>query len=180
MNLNNELKIVFSGTVGAGKTTAIGCISECPPVSTEALTTDDEGGGKATTTAALDYGEVDLGDDLVLRLYGTPGQRRFRHMWELLLPGSLGTIVLVDNSRPAPLDDVVLYLDNFNGLVNPRTIIIGLTKTDVAPMPRISDYEKLLTDRGEDHPVIAVDVRQRADVLNLLDTLLNRIEEASQ
>jgi len=180
MNPGNEIKIVFSGTVGAGKTTAIGCISECPPISTEALTTDDTSGSKATTTAALDYGEVDLGDDLVLRLYGTPGQRRFRHMWELLLPGSLGTIVLVDNSRPSPLDDVEVYLDNFNGLVDPHTLIIGLTKTDVAPTPRIGDYESLLAKRGEDHPIIAVDVRERSEVLSLLNTLLNHIEGAAQ
>lgn len=180
MSFQNEIKIVFSGAVGAGKTTAIGCISGCPPVTTEALTTDDGPQHKPTTTAALDYGELDLGDDMILRLYGTPGQLRFRHMWELLLPGSLGTVVLVDNSRSSPLEDVAIYLDNFHGLVDPNTLIIGLTKTDISAEPGLEAYEQFLSGRGESFPVMAVDVRSRDDVLRLLDTLLHRIEATLQ
>lgn len=177
MSRDNEIKIVFSGSMGSGKTTAIGCISETSPVTTEAPITDARQGEKCTTTAALDYGEVELGDDLVLRLYGTPGQLRFRHMWELLLPGSLGTVVLVDNSRPSPLNDMAIYLDNFQDLVDPRTLVVGLTKTDLAPTPSVSEYEQFLSQRGEAYPVLALDVRRRDEVLGLLDTLLSRIEE---
>lgn len=176
MTVQNEIKIVFSGAMGAGKTTAIGCISACRPVTTEALTTDDTQDRKSTTTAALDYGEIALDDELVLRLYGTPGQIRFRHMWELLLPGALGTIVLVDNSRPSPFDDVAIYLDNFEGLVDPRTLVIGVTKSDISPAPSIEEHEQFLSKRGETYPVQAIDVRRRDDVLHLLDTLLTRIE----
>lgn len=142
MSKNNETKIVFSGAMGSGKTTAIGCISDFTPVTTEAPVTDEGCGQKATTTAALDYGELDLGDGLVLRLYGTPGQSRFRHMWELLLPGSLGTVVLVNNSRPTPMDDLAVYLDSFHGFVDPRTLVVGVTKTDLSPAPAPDDYEQ--------------------------------------
>jgi uncharacterized protein len=180
VNANGEIKIVFSGTIGAGKTTAIANISEVPPVRTEALITDGPAGQKEKTTAAMDYGEIDLGDELVLRLYGTPGQRRFRHMWELLVPGALGVIILVDNARRLPLSDVTIYLDNFAGLVDPGNVIIGITKTDIAPEPSISAYKRLLRERNESFTVLPVDVRKRDDVLLMIDALLTSVEGGLQ
>ncbi|HSH43457.1 MAG TPA: ATP/GTP-binding protein [Arenicellales bacterium] len=180
MTPDGEIKIVFSGTMGSGKTTAIANISDVPPVSTEALTTDEGAAGKTSTTAAMDYGEVDLGDDLVLRLYGTPGQRRFRHMWELLVPGALGVVILVDNARPLPLSDVAIYLDNFAGLVGPSGVVIGITKTDMAPEPSIAEYHQFLAERNESYTVLAVDVRKRDDVLMMIDVLLTSVEGALQ
>lgn len=176
MSPNGEIKIVFSGTAGSGKTTAIANISELPPVSTEAPITDGSDGDKQTTTAAMDYGEIDLGDELVLRLYGTPGQRRFRHMWELLVPGALGVVILVDNARRLPLSDAAIYLDNFAGLVDPDSVIIGITKTDMAPHPSIADYKRLLAERRESYTVLPVDVRKREDVLMIIDALLTSVE----
>jgi hypothetical protein len=97
-----EYKLIFTGTMGAGKTTAITSISEIPPVSTDVQRSEAGDDAKLTTTAALDYGEVTLPRGDMLRLYGTPGQARFDFMWRILSEGALGVVVLVDNRRPDP------------------------------------------------------------------------------
>ena len=108
-----ELKFIFTGTPGAGKTTAIASISDFPPVSTDMLTTDELSDVKAGTTVAMDFGEFTLASGERVFLYGTPGQERFRHMWEILIKGGLGLIILVDNTRPNPTADLRMYLENF-------------------------------------------------------------------
>lgn len=174
----NELKLIFTGTMGAGKTTAISTISEIPLVSTEAANLDQESARKATTTVAMDYGEVTLDDGDKLRLYGTPGQERFRFMWEILARGALGVVILVDNARPDPLEDLGIYLDNFSGLIQKASAVIGITRTDIALQPTVDDYYSYLIERGIMLPVFVADVRQRADVLMLVDALLSTLELA--
>ena len=107
-----EHKILFSGTMGAGKTTAIAAVSEIGPLSTDVRNTD-ESVAKATTTVGLDYGELTLDNGERLRLYGTPGQPRFAFMWDILARGALGLVILIDNSRPDPLADLDVYLDGY-------------------------------------------------------------------
>src|SRR5690606_37353134 len=109
-----EYKLIFAGSMGAGKTTAIAAISEISPVRTDVENTDRASHQKATTTAAMDYGEVTLAGGDKLRLYGTPGQTRFDFMWKILGKGALGVIILVDNSRPDPLADLREYLQAFH------------------------------------------------------------------
>jgi signal recognition particle receptor subunit beta len=167
-----EVKIIFTGTMGAGKTTAINAISEIKTISTEAVATDETAQRKATTTVGMDYGEVTVDEGLVLRLYGTPGQRRFRHMWEILAKGALGFVILVDNARPSPLEDLSIYLDNFKHYIAASAAVIGVTRTDVSTQPDIDAYYRYLAEREEMHPVMTVDVRRKEDVLMLLDTLL--------
>ncbi|HVJ62348.1 MAG TPA: hypothetical protein VM555_06505, partial [Tahibacter sp.] len=81
---DSEFKIVFTGPMGVGKTTAIAAISDEAPVSTDVFNTDREAFDKALTTAGLDYGHIALDDGTAVRLYGTPGQARFRFMWDIL------------------------------------------------------------------------------------------------
>ena len=98
MNPDREIKIVFAGPMGAGKTTAIRSISDTPPVSTEVDNTDRAAYDKESTTVALDYGQLLLDDGTAVRLYGTPGQERFSFMWEILCSGAIGVILLIDGS----------------------------------------------------------------------------------
>ena len=99
-------KIIFTGPVGAGKTTAIGAISDIPTVVTDASASDMTLNRKGYTTVALDYGLLYLDDRTKVHLYGTPGQERFDFMWEILTNGGIGLILLLDNSRANPLKDM--------------------------------------------------------------------------
>ncbi len=131
-----QIKFIFTGPPGAGKTTAIAAISEFPPVSTDVLSTDDLAKTKEKTTVAMDFGQITLDNGLKIGLYGTPGQERFRFMWEILVQGGLGLIVLIDNRRPDPLKDLEIYLDNFSEFIDKTDAVIGITCSDVKETQR--------------------------------------------
>jgi len=169
-------KIIFSGTVGAGKSTAIAALSDIPPVATEAVATDETSQLKKTTTVAMDYGVLNLPDGEKVMLYGTPGQERFNFMWEILSEGALGLVILVDNSRPDPLADLHTYLDGFAGVLAGVPCTIGVGRLDSHPQPDLDHYAEALAGRDALYPVLDVDVRRREDVLLLIDTLLAQIE----
>jgi signal recognition particle receptor subunit beta len=171
-----EIKIVFAGPVGAGKTTAIGTISDVQVVGTEAIATDDTALIKPTTTVALDYGEVAVDDDLILRLYGTPGQARFAHMWPIVSRGALGIVLLIDNSRRHPLADFNFYLDHFGPYARESALIVGITKSELGTTA-MDDYHAILAERGEIYPLMSIDPRSREDVLMLLDSLFTLLED---
>lgn len=107
------VKMVISGAVNAGKTQFIRAISEIEVVSTERKATDDTKDIKKETTVAMDFGRISVGDDLVLHLFGTPGQKRFDFMWEILSEGMLGLIVLVDSTRPETFRETNRIIDFF-------------------------------------------------------------------
>lgn len=170
-----EYKLVFAGPMGAGKTTAITTISGAPPVATEALNTDRAQHAKAQTTVAFDYGEVKLDCGDRLRLYGMPGQARFDFMWKIAAEGALGVVLLADNTRPDPMADLEVYVDAFLPLAQRSAMVIGIGRSEHG-LTRIDDYAAWLAKRGVTVPVFTVDVRERDDVLLLLDALLNQIE----
>ena len=171
-----EAKIIFTGTVGAGKTTAIRAVSEIDAVSTEAIASDEVADVKETTTVGMDYGEVTIDENLVLRLYGTPGQERFRHMWQILADGALGFVILVDNTREDPISDLCIYLDNFADNIRESGAVVAVTRSDISSEPPIAKYYEMLSTRGETLPVMTADVRLRGDVLMLLDSLFTTLE----
>jgi signal recognition particle receptor subunit beta len=170
-----EYKLLITGTMGAGKTTAIRAISDTAPIVTDVVN-HDSSVAKARTTVGLDYGMLSLDNGDRIRLFGTPGQARFDFLWQILARNALGLIMLIDNSRPAPLDDLTMFLDGFASQLATLPCVIGVGRTETHPNPTLEQYADVLEARGMVLPILAVDVRERADVVTLIDTLLGQIE----
>lgn len=171
-----ELKIVFAGPMGAGKTTAITAVSDGPPVSTEAVNNDQLAFAKEFTTVGLDFGQLKFADGTVVRLYGTPGQERFSFMWEIVGSGAIGTILLLDASSPTAMSDLRAQAQVFHRMAPQQPFVIGVGRTDPADDRHIEACTRVLAEIGVSAPVFSVDVRKRADVLLLIETLLAILE----
>ncbi len=176
MSPDQELKIVFTGPMGAGKTTAIRSISDAPPVSTEVTNTDQAACAKESTTVAMDYGQLLLADGTSVRLYGTPGQERFSFMWEILCKGSLGVILLIDGSSETALQDLDKYAAVFHRTNPDRPFVIGVSRVSPYDGRELDDYSQALAAKEIVAPLFGVDVRNREDVLLLVETLLCILE----
>jgi signal recognition particle receptor subunit beta len=174
------VKIVVGGGFGAGKTTAIGTLSEIEPVVTEAAMTTrsadidvaPRGSRKTATTVAMDFGRLTVDDSLVLYLFGTPGQDRFGFMWPELCAGSLGGIVMVDSSRVA---DCFVAIDYFEKIGLPFVVAVNqFDGRDNLPL----DDVRASTNVDPDIPVVGVDARShesmKSAALRLLDLILAR------
>ena len=176
MNVAREIKIVFAGPMGAGKTTAIRALSDQPPVCTEVTNTERRQSTKDTTTVALDFGQLALEDGTAVRLYGTPGQERFSFMWEILCKGSLGVILLVDGRSATALTDLEMYMDMLHRVGPAQPFVIGVGRLPVDCPQELDRLASALAARDVTVPVFGVDVRNREDVLLLVETLLCILE----
>ena len=172
-----QYKIVFGGTMGAGKTAAIKSLSDIPVVSTEAVNTDLDAHSKYLTTVGIDYGEISLEDGTKIGLYGTPGQDRFDFMWTIVCKGAMGTVVLIDHSNPNRLKDLEFYLDAFQKYSN--NIVIGVTHLDEKKEQLLKIYYDWMTINNCHFPLFAVDARQKDDVLFMIETLIASLEVQS-
>ena len=171
-----EHKIIFTGPVGAGKTTAISSISDIPVVKTEANATDDVVLRKANTTVAMDYGILNLDEGAKVHLYGTPGQERFSFMWDILTIGGVGLVLMIDNGRDDPIADMEFFLAAFKPFIDKNGVVIGITRMDESPRPGLYTFQKKLQELNIKVPVFEVDARQRQDVKVLLLGLLSVLD----
>lgn len=170
-----EHKIIITGTVGAGKTTAIAAVSEISPVVTD-VENSDKSIKKEFTTVGFDYGEIRLNDNERLRLYGTPGQERFDFMWKVLAQGALGVIILVDHSSESRQEDLDVYITNFKDLIQRMGCVVGVSKLNEQPDVSLDVYTEIMEKHGIICPVVPVDVRVKEQVLWVLDLLLTQLE----
>ena len=172
----SQYKIIFTGPVGAGKTTAINSISDLPPVKTDAVASDMTKSRKGATTVAMDYGVMNLPGGEKLHLYGTPGQERFDFMWDILINGGIGLILLLDNTRADPFVDMKFFLEAFDKFIVDTSVAIGVTQMDISAKPTIEDYHLQLNVMGLKPPVFAVDARVKSDVSILVQSLLYSLD----
>jgi len=165
-------KIIFTGPVGAGKTTAISSISDIGIITTDESATDMTKTRKANTTVAMDYGLIKLGNDERVHLYGTPGQERFDFMWDILTNGGIGLILLLDNTRTDPFRDLKFYTHSFKDFIEKQQLVIGITRMDEQRSPNLPDYRKWVEQLSLNAPIFEVDARKRDDVSMLVQSLL--------
>ena len=171
-----SVKVVITGPFNAGKTTLIKTVSEITVLSTERQITDTSGEGQGETTVAMDFGRITISDDVVLYLFGTPGQQRFSFMWETLSEGMLGFVVLVDALNDSSIKEAVTMIEFFTGMSDVPFVVAA---NKVGP----DDTETLATLRAslglsEDVALLPVDARERDSVKGVLLGLLYRILES--
>ncbi len=168
----NHYKIIFTGPVGAGKTTAITSLSDESPITTDEQASDMTQNRKQSTTVAMDYGVMTLGDNERIHLYGTPGQERFDFMWDILTEGGIGLILLLDNTRAHPFKDLKFFLEAFKDFIASNKVAIGITFMDKKPTPTLDDYHRQLRILDYRLPVFEIDSREQQDVSMLVQALL--------
>jgi uncharacterized protein len=176
------IKIVIAGGFAVGKTTTVASISEILPLTTEAVMTEAAAGfddlsqvpGKTTTTVALDFGRISIDDDLTLYLFGTPGQDRFGFMWNDIVHGALGALVIVDSRR---MDECYPAVDYFEKYRLPFVVAVNQFDGNLAHDLGAIRWALAV---GDQVPVVVFDARSRVSVRDALIVVLHLALERAQ
>lgn len=169
------VKIVVTGPFNSGKTELIRSVSEIDVVSTEKKVTSEGERVKESTTVAMDFGRITVDDDLVLFLFGTPGQKRFDFMWEILSEGMLGFIVMIDSTRPETFKEARSILETFRAYA-PTPYIVAANKQDLPDAWEIDDIRLAL--RLDPYiKILACTAKKKSSVKTVLLELLYSILE---
>lgn len=177
--IKSELKIVVAGNVGSGKSTSIRAISEVPVIGSAAKATESAAlHPNATTTVSIEYGMVHI-QNTQLHLYGTPGQRRFDFMSDILCKGAHGMVAMIDNGCGNPLVEIDYYLNQHGDFLLENPGIIAIThfddnNTDTS----LIDYHTYIMKHGFTCPVMLLDARNKHEVHKVLSRLLLQISRA--
>lgn len=169
------MRLVVAGTVGAGKTTFIRTVSEIEVVDTDRIPTDETAELKSSTTVSMDFGKVTFGSNMMLHLYGTPGQSRFDFMWEILASRANAYILLVAAHRPEEFRkarQILCFLEQRVKL----PMILGVTHTDCEGAWSLEDvgYAMGFSQGEQIVPIVAVNANVRESVITVLITLVER------
>ena len=173
------LKIVVTGPFAAGKTTLIETISEVAILATERDVSEHATEfGKPRTTVAMDFGRLSFGEDCSLFLFGTPGQRRFEIMWEILSQGMIGFILLVHAADPRSLEEAAHIFEQFKRYAD-VPYLVGVTHTDETETPAevLIEAARTRLDLPDEAKVIVCDPRKREDVKSLMLSILYEVHQ---
>lgn len=171
-----SVKVVVTGPFNAGKTTFIKSVSEITVLSTERQISDASGEGSGETTVAMDFGRITISDEVVLYLFGTPGQERFSFMWETLSEGMLGFVLLVDATSDDSVRDASAMIKFFTDMSDVPFVVAAnkVAAEDTAALTAVRADLEL----AEDVPLLPVDARDKDSVKAVLLGLLYRILES--
>ena len=162
-----DLKLIISGSLAAGKSSAIRAISDVPSINAH-----------APTAATIDYGELALQDGKTLRLFGIGGQQRFSSMSKILGHGAIGLMVLIDNRVADPLSELDHYTTLFSDLISETAMVVGVTHCDQSPAPMLNRYKQHLEAFHKPWALFSVDPRRKSDIVLLLDALVTMLGPA--
>lgn len=165
-------KIVFTGSVGAGKASAIETVSNVPLVKIDESASDMTTSRTASTTAGVDHGVLNLNETDRVHLYGTTALQGFDFVWKVLSEDGLGLVLLIDNSSDDPFADLDFYLTALGDFNNKPGLVIGVTQIDRKNSPTLREYAEHLRKRRLNCAVFEVDAREQRDVSILIQTLL--------
>lgn len=171
-------KLVFAGPVGSGKTTAVKSLSDIKVVSTESVASDETRHLKRTTTVAMDYGVMKLDSGDQVHIYGTPGQKRFDFMWEIVAENALGLILLLNGDAKDPVADLRTYVGEFRKFIDRTALVVGITHAESCGWQVRQQIAREMTALGLPAYVMDADSRNKTHMAALVKTLIHGIDRS--